>query len=556
MTLAERDRQEPQAASFDIIPQPVSAIPAPGVFLLTPGVTLFSDRAFSETASVFAERVRRATGFPLEAAHVLDESTPQIALLFDDACRALGPEGYWVTVMPRRVEIRAATAAGAFYGTQTLLQLMPAAVFGDEHTPGQEWAIPCAEIEDYPRFRWRGAMLDVSRHFMPLPFLRKFVDTLALHKLNTLHLHLNDDQGWRLEILKYPKLTEVGACRKETLIGRAEQSPADADFDPARQHFDGKPYEGFYTQAEMRDLVEYARLRQVTIVPEIEMPGHAQAAIAAYPELGCLVEPVEVSTTWGIHESLYNAEESTLAFLQDVLAEVIGIFPSEFIHVGGDEAVKAQWRNSLECQERIRELGVHDEAGLQSYFIRRMDEFLTERGRRLIGWDEILEGGLAPNAVVMSWRGNRGGIAAAGMGHDVVMAPYDSTYLDYYQSHEQDDEPLAFASVVTLADIYGFDPIPQDLSREFHAHILGAQAQLWTEYIPNEKQTEYQAFPRLSALAEVTWSPRDARDYAGFVGRLDIHLLRLDLLGVNYRPLKAADREPQIVEEPTVECCA
>lgn len=521
----------PLTVPANVIPFPAYWKEIPGHFALTARTTVSYDGAVRAEAEILLSRLRLVTGFPLP----VNDLSPTIVVRIDPDCLRLGAEGYRLSVTPDRVEIRAARPAGIFYATQTLLQLMPVAACAKSPQEGQLWSIACVEIEDTPRFSWRGAMLDVSRHFMPIEFLRKFIDALAMHKLNVLQLHLNDDQAWRIEILKYPKLTEVGSRRRETLVGYADQSPADAGFDPARQHFDGVPHEGYYTQREMRELVEYARVRNVSIVPEIEMPGHATSAIAAYPELGCLDCPVEVSPTWGIHANLFNAEESTILFLQDVLREVVDVFPSYYIHVGGDEAVKAQWRESAACQRRIRELGLQNEAELQSYMIRRMDEFLSGQGRRLVGWDEILEGGLAQDAVVMSWRGDRGGIAAAKMGHDVVMAPYQHTYLDYYQAVDYGDEPPAFPEVVTLEQIYRFDPLPGDLPAEFSRHILGAQGQLWTEYMPTSAQVEYMAFPRLAALAEGVWSAPEAKDYAGFMARLSDHLTRLGMMGINYR---------------------
>ena len=349
--------------------------------------------------------------------------------------------------------------------------------------------------------------------------------------MNSLHLHLTDDQGWRIEIKKYPRLTTVGAWRKETLVGPLHDEHA------KNLQFDGIPHGGFYSQEDIREIVAYARARFITVVPEIEMPGHAQAAIAAYPELGNLAEPLEVSTTWGIHEHVYNIEESTLKFMTDVLDEVMALFPGPFIHVGGDECPKIEWKESPAAQARIRELGLKDEEELQSYFIRHMDKYLTKHGRRLIGWDEILEGGLAENAAVMSWRGEEGGIAAANAGHDVVMAPYHSTYLDYYQSEERSEEPLAFDTFLPLEKVYAYDPIPREIAAEKQRHVLGTQGQMWSEYIPTPENCEYMAFPRLCALAESAWTPAEMKNYAGFMHRLREHLRRLDVLKVNYRKL-------------------
>jgi hexosaminidase len=426
------------------------------------------------------------------------------------------------------VEIRSAGEAGLFYGVQSLLQLLPPAIFRAAPIGKDEWVIPAVEIEDRPRFGWRGAHLDVARHFMPKSFVLKFIDLLALHKLNTFHWHLTDDQGWRIEIERYPRLAEVGAWRKETLVGHwrtTRQNP----------QYDGVRHGGYYSQDDVREVVAYAAARHVNVVPEIEMPGHAQAAIAAYPELGN--DPsrrVEAAREWGIKEDICNAEESTILFMQNVLEEVLALFPSEFIHVGGDEAPKKQWKASPAAQARIRELGLKDEDELQSYFIRRMDVYLTERGRRLVGWDEILEGGLAPNATVMSWRGEKGGIAAASAGHDVVMAPNTYTYLDYYQSEDKENEPLAIGGYLPLKTVYGYDPTAA-LPAEAVDRVLGTQAQLWTEYLPSPRSVEYMAFPRLSALAEVAWTPSARKDFSDFLDRLSGHLARLEALDVNYR---------------------
>jgi hexosaminidase len=367
--------------------------------------------------------------------------------------------------------------------------------------------------------------VDVGRHFMPMLSLLRFIDQLAILRMNTLQMHLTDDQGWRIEIGRYPRLTEVGSRRKQTRVGREGES----------KDFDGKPHGGFYTQAELRQIVAYAHERHVTIVPEVEMPGHATAAIASYPELGNTGQAPEVSTHWGVHKSIFNANEKTILFLQDVLSEVLGIFPSPFIHVGGDEAVKDEWKASASAQARIRELGLKDEHELQSYFIRRMDRFLAERGRRLIGWDEILEGGLAPGATVMSWRGMEGGIAAARAGHDVVMTPTDFVYLDYYQSKDP-SEPLAIGGYLPVEKVYSFEPVPRELGAEEARRVLGAQGNLWTEYIATPEHLEYMAFPRLAALAEVTWTPKERRHFTDFRDRVRLQEQRWQAMGVNFRP--------------------
>ncbi|MEO7717841.1 MAG: beta-N-acetylhexosaminidase [Capsulimonas sp.] len=538
-----------------IIPKPSRLRQREGFFQFTHSTVIVAAAEARSEALLLSERLTPALGFALPVEQTPAGAASRLEFTLDATLAALGDEGYRLSVSPARVTIAAASSAGLFYGLQTLLQLLPSSMLGAEICEDREWVVPCIEIEDSPRFVWRGTMLDVSRHFMPTEFLCKFIDTLALHKLNILHLHLTDDQGWRIEIKKYPKLTRVGAFREETLVGFAEKSPTRPDFDPEEQVFDGTPYGDFYTQEQMREVVEYARRRHVTIVPEIEMPGHAQAAVAAYPELGCTDMRVDVSPRWGIHAELFNPLETTIAFLQDVLSEVMDVFPSPFIHVGGDEAVKTQWRESTVAQTRIRELGLSDEEELQSYYIRRMDEFLTLKGRRLIGWDEILQGGLAENAAVMSWRGEVGGVTAAAAGHDVVMAPYSHTYLDYYQTEDWAHEPLAFNDIVTLETVYAYEPVPAKIPAHLEHHVLGAQGQLWTEYMPTPAQVEYMAFPRLTALSEVTWSSRECRDYSDFRARLSVHVKRLAALGVAYRPLDvptAVRRAAEVEEAVTV----
>jgi hexosaminidase len=457
----------------------------------------------------------------------------------DPSIGGVDDEGYVLEVSSERVIARAGGDRGLFYAVQTIRQLLPPAIFREGRVANVEWTIPAVSIEDAPRFAWRGSHLDVGRHFMPKEFIKKHLDLMALHKLNTFHWHLTEDQGWRLEIRKYPRLTEVGAWRRHTIVGRQAGGR-----DTTRWVFDSVPHGGYYTQDDAREIVAYAAERHITVVPEIEMPGHALAAIAAYPELGITGAQLQVGTRWGVYSDILNADSTTVAFMQEVLSEVLEIFPGPFIHIGGDEANKAQWRTSERIQGRIRELGLQNENELQSWFIHQMDDFLTRRGRRLIGWDEILEGGLAPNATVMSWRGNEGALAAARAGHDVVMAPNGWTYLDHYQSRNTAAEPVAFGGFLPLERIYAFDPVPEGLEPQFARHILGAQAQLWTEYMKTPKKVEYMAWPRLSALAEVVWTPAGRRDYAGYLIRLETHLARLRALDVGYRPLEGPGPAP------------
>ena len=428
---------------------------------------------------------------------------------------------YTLTVASEGIEVSSSTGAGLFYGLQSLRQLLESAPL---RRPPSDVRLPSLTIVDTPRFQWRGLHLDIARHFQPVAFVKKYIDLMSRYKLNTFHWHLTDDQGWRVEIRKYPRLTSVGGCRKETMVAR--------NFNPYVG--DGIPHCGFYTQDEIRDVVEYARRRYITVVPEIEMPGHAKAALAAYPELGCTPGPFEVWTRWGVDEDVFCPSEATFTFLEDVLTEVVELFPSRYIHIGGDEVPKTRWKASPLAQEIIRRENLKDEAELQSWFIRRIERFLISKNRKLIGWDEILEGGLAPEATVMSWRGTSGGIAAAREGHDVVMSPNSPMYFDHYQGDAR-FEPLAIGGFNPLQQVYAYEPVPDSLTADQAKHILGAQANLWTEYLKTPEALEYMLWPRALALAELTWSSREARDWESFVARLPDALRALDKAGVSYR---------------------
>jgi hexosaminidase len=519
--------QEPGIA---VVPRPAKVTPHSGRFVLTRDTTIWTDQASTAIGHQLARYLEPATGFALPVRVGAQLPPSGIALRRDPQLARLGREGYTLEVGSARVVARAPEAAGLFYAVQTIRQLLPPEIFREAPIAGQTWAMPAVAIEDAPRFGWRGGHLDTGRHFMPLGFVKKYIDLLALHKMNTFHWHLTEDQGWRIEIKKYPKLTTVGAWRKETIVGRPQR-------DRAQWTFDGERHGGFYTQDDVREAVAYAKARFITIVPEIEMPGHAVAAIAAYPQLGVTGEPMEVATRWGIFDDILNADPPTISFMQDVLSEVLALFPGPYVHIGGDEAAKAKWKASPKIQARIKELGVGDENGLQSWFIRQMDAFLTAHGRRLIGWDEILEGGLAENAAVMSWRGTQGGIAAARAGHDVVMTPTSHTYFDYYQSRDASNEPIAIGGFLPLETVYGFDPVPAEIEPQNVRHILGAQGQVWTEYMKDPRKVEYMAFPRMSALSEVVWTPAERKDFGDFRARLDTHLKRLKVLDVNFRPM-------------------
>jgi hexosaminidase len=524
--------QAPTAIS--VVPLPTRLAPGHGAFALRASTQIVSDAPLRARGRQLASMLAPATGFDLPVRVGAPPASPHIALrLQKTLARTLGDEGYRLQVTPRAITIRAAAPAGVFYAIQTLRQLLPPEIFREGRVDGLKWSVPVVTIEDVPRFRWRGAHLDVSRHFQPKEFVKKYLDLLALHKMNRFHWHLTDDQGWRLEIKQYPKLTEVAGWRKETLIGRDRGDRQEG----GAPQYDGKLHGGFYTQDDVREVVAYAAERFITVVPEIEMPGHSQAVISAYPELGCAEDAVEPRTRWGVSPYLLNAEPSTIAFMQNVLGEVLQLFPSPWIHVGGDEAVKTQWKASARIQARIAELGLKNEDELQSWFIRQMDAFLTGKGRRLIGWDEILEGGLAENATVMSWRGIDGAVAAARGGHDAVLTPTSHTYFDYYQAKDTAREPLAIGNFLPLDRVYTWEPMPSSLEPEYQKHMLGVQGQLWTEYMPGPKAVEYMAFPRLTALAEVAWTPTEQRKLDDFLRRMGPHLQRLRILDVNFRPL-------------------
>lgn len=509
----------------DILPRPARLVFAEGSYTLGDSTSIVAGKGTREWAERLRDYLRPATGLSLPITEGRGEG---LVLELDDKASDLGDEGYSLKVTPRGARLKARRGAGLFYGLQTLRQLLPPAIFREAKTSGVPWTLPCVDIQDAPRFPWRGSHLDVGRHYMPVPFLKKHLDLMALHKLNVFHWHLTEDQGWRLEIRKYPKLTEVGAWRRETIQVPPTQRPE-------HQRYDGTPHGGYYTQAEVREIVQYAADRFITVVPEIEMPGHATAAIVAYPELGNGSNaPKEVPGHFGVMTTVFNTEDRTLAFLKDVLSEVLELFPSKFIHIGGDECPKDEWKKSPTAQARIKALGLKDEHELQSWFIKQMDVWLTSKGRRLIGWDEILEGGLAPGATVMSWRGEQGGIDAANAGHDVVMAPNSHTYLDYYQS-KRTPEPYAIGGYLPLDKVYAYEPIPGAIAADKAKHVLGAQGQLWTEYMPTPDRVSYMAWPRLTALAEVVWSPKEGKDFQDFQKRLATHMVRFDILGVTYR---------------------
>ncbi len=437
---------------------------------------------------------------------------------------AYGNEGYRIRRMDSQMfVIQANSPKGVFYGIQSLKQLFPLPYFQNVDKQ-DKWELPATTINDKPRFTYRGMHLDVGRHFFPVSFVKQYIDLLAMYKFNYLHWHLTEDQGWRIEIKAFPKLTEVGSWRKETIVGHQSVRP---------KVFDGNPYGGFYTQDEVREIVDYAASKYITIIPEIEMPGHSLAALAAYPELGCTKGPYEVATQWGVFDDIYCTRESTFNFLEQVLTEVMDLFPGQYIHIGGDEAPKARWKQCKDCQKRMRDEGLADESALQSYFITRIGKFLTAHNRKMIGWDEILEGGLAPDATVMSWRGTDGGIAAAQMNHDVIMTPGSHCYFDHYQG-DPETQPLAIGGLTRVSKVYAFEPVPEELNAAQAKHIIGAQANVWTEYLVKPEDVTYMILPRMAAMAEVLWSPKEKRDWEKFYNRLPWHFARYDALGLQY----------------------
>ena len=516
---------------ISVIPQPVSLSAGKGSFIINNGTAI----QFSSTgedlqfeANFLKDAIKNISSINLPVNK--PSSKKQIKLTLE-TIDGIGLEGYVLQIKPTLISIKANTKTGIFYGIQTLLQVLKIVQTSDKSAA---FAFPCLSITDYPNFAWRGLHLDVCRHFFPVEFIKEYIDLLARYKMNTFHWHLVDDQGWRIEIKKYPKLTSIGAWRNGTIIGHY---PGESN--------DNKAYGGFYTQEQIKNIIQYAAQRHVTIIPEIEMPGHSSAAIAAYPFLSCfpsqptIIPPASlniisqksideqkagriklVQETWGIFDDVFCAgKDSTFLFLQDVLDEVMALFPSKYIHLGGDECPKTNWKNCPLCQQRIKELGLKDEEELQSYFVQRMEKYVNSKGKIIIGWDEILEGGLAPNAVVMSWRGEAGGVAAAQAKHNVIMTPDVPCYLNYYQTGPE-GEPIAIGGLNTLKQVYNYNPIPKELNTEQAKYVLGAQGNLWTEYISSEKEVEYMLLPRMLALSEVLWSPSSTKNWNNFYERL------------------------------------
>ncbi len=502
--------------NLGLIPAPVSVKLKTGQFLLHKRSIVVTDLKDDRSVAFLRSYLQK-----LPDNLVKNDTASSVIELTSIGADTTNQEAYHLSITPKKIKITGKDA-GLFYGVQSVIQLL-----ADAKSNGT-FAVNCAEIEDYPRFKYRGMHLDVSRHFFPASFIREYLDLLAAYKINTFHWHLTDDQGWRIEIKKYPKLTEVGSMRAQTLIGKSRSRP---------QQFDQTPYGGFYTQDEIREIVKYASERYITVIPEIEMPGHSQAALAAYPELSCNPKKAyKVAETWGVFDNVYCPSEFTFNFLEDVLTEVMDLFPGKYIHIGGDEVPKRIWHNSVFCQRLIKRLKLKNEHGLQSYFISRIEQFLNQHGRNIIGWDEILQGGLAPNATVMSWRGESGGIAAAKMNHDVIMASQTAgLYFDKAQS-KSDQEPLSIGGFSPLQKTYEYNPVSAALSADQQKYIIGVQANLWTEYIATTTNAEYMLLPRLLALAETAWTPLSNKNYRDFAEvRLPRHLIRMDAAGINYR---------------------
>jgi hexosaminidase len=531
-----------------LIPTPQKMEVQKGEFTLTPATRIVVDGASGDTGAYLAAKLRAATGytFPISTNESKDTLKATIRIMTAGAKAELGPEGYELKVAPDVIEINAPAQAGAFYGVQTLMQLFPPQIFSAKVVKDVDWKIPYAvQIEDQPRFQWRGFMLDCARHFSTKDEVKRMIDEMALHKLNTLHWHLTDDQGWRIEIKKYPKLTDVGAWRTKSALvpyghegsGKDNIHPAWSAPSPATFNADGR-YGGFYTQDDIREVVAYAATRHITVVPEIEMPGHSVAALAAYPNLSCVSGHFSTDIDAGVNHGVFCvADEKVIGFLDDVLTEVFQLFPGKYIHIGGDEvdgtAKKETWGKDPGCLAIMKSQGYTNLDQLQGWFTGQMGKFVSEHGKTLVGWSEIAEAPLPANAVVMDWIG--GAVAAATNGHDVVMSPTKNCYLDYYQSLDHGTEPGAIFGYIPLERVYAFEPIPAGLPAQFQSHILGGQCNLWTEYIPSFAHVEYMAFPRLCALAEVDWSPKSTHDFEAFKQRLKIHELRLDAMGVNYR---------------------
>lgn len=520
--------------SVCVIPEPQKMTLNPGSFHLETDTKIICDEQSKTAAELLANQLRSATGYKFPITIRKKSIAPNaICLRVNSSVEGNSEEGYLLHVTANHADIEGLAPAGVFYGTQTFLQLLPASVFSLAATSGEKWLCPCVEIVDQPRFRWRGFMLDASRHFFTKPEIKQVLDEMAMHKLNMFHWHLVDDQGWRIEIKKYPRLTEIGAWRKSVGFG----------LDPSSTTAYGKDgrYGGFYTQSDVREIVTYANARNITIVPEIEMPGHSNAALAAYPQYSCTGGPFTTDKDAGVFNGVYCVgNEETFEFLQGVLSEIFTMFPGEYVHIGGDEVPPDNWQKCPKCQARMKAEKLKDPHELEGYLIQRINTFLAEHQKILIGWSEIGRHELPPDAVLMDWIG--GGKEAVLAGHDAIMTPRLHCYLDYAQSSAKDTEPRAQPDVLTLKSAYEFEPVPNELPEDFLPHVAGGQGNLWTEFIPSLSQAQYMMFPRLSALAEVLWSDKKEHDWQAFLLRLPTHCQRLAAMKVNYRAIHSDDR--------------
>jgi hexosaminidase len=517
-----------------IVPRPVELQMHSGNITVNKSTVIIAGQSALHEAGMLNVYLKQLYGFSLPIQTKLKDENNQSAIILELTKSTERKDAYQLEVGPKKIMITSAGNEGLFYGVQTLLQLFPDQVLENQNGT---YEIPQLSVKDYPRFQYRGMHLDVGRHFFGVEFIKKYLDYLAYHKYNNFHWHLTEDQGWRIEIKRYPRLTSVGAFRNGTIIG----------------HFPGTGNDntregGFYTQQQVREIVKYAQDRFITIIPEIEMPGHASAAIAAYPELSCFPKEStmisaktawsgprtgkQVQQTWGVFDDVFNPSEYTFKFLENVLDELMQLFPSKYIHIGGDECPKTNWKRSAFCQKLIKDKNLKDEHGLQSYFIQRIEKYLNSKGRNIIGWDEILEGGLAPNATVMSWRGEAGGIAAAKEKHDVIMTPTTYCYLDYAQNKNTDS--VTIGGFLPLDKVYNYEPFPKELTADEAKYILGAQGNVWTEYMSNPKKVEYMVFPRMTALSEVLWSPKESKDWNSFSASLPAIYKRYEVWGANY----------------------
>ena len=511
---------------YNIIPYPQQLVSQSGEFVFNSNTRILCNLKQPEILNLarqFTAQLNLVSGMNLNIVELSATDTTNV-VVFQNLTNAESKESYRLNISSKTIRIISGSANGFFYGLQSLYQLMPSEVYSKKYVEIKKWFVPSVQIIDKPRFSYRGLHLDVCRHFFPVSFIKKYIDAMAIHKLNSFHWHLTDDQGWRIEIKKYPRLVDIGSKRAETLVGYYySQYP---------QQFDNKPHKGYYTQEEAREIVAYAAERFITVIPEIEMPGHAVAALASYPYLSCRRDStLKVATRWGVFPDIYCPRDTTFRFLENVLTEIMAIFPSKYFHIGGDECPKERWKACPDCQAKIKKEGLKDENGLQSYFIHRIETFLNSKGRKIIGWDEILDGGLAPNATVMSWRGTRGGIAAAKAGHDVIMTPGATCYFDHYQA-DPVSEPVSIGGYLPLSMVYNYEPVPVELTTIEAKHIWGAQANLWTEYISTTEHAEYMAFPRVSAMAEVLWSNKTNCNWDSFRKRMDTEYERYKYLDI------------------------